>query len=114
MKIEQNDPPTKLIKLINGSAILAPVDKDNKMIHSGPLTLQQVGTNLCFHQNYSTNLSLKSSQQVVGGSGLVIQNSPAIQLLTSPQGFKVINQPNGLTTIELSPQSNRDIILLVI
>ncbi|XP_070490181.1 uncharacterized protein [Chironomus tepperi] len=81
-KIDQNDPPTKLIKLINGSAILAPVDKDNKMIHSGQLTLQQV----------------------VGGSGLVV--SPTIQLLTSPQGFKVINQPNGLTTIELSPQIN--------
>ncbi|KAL7016410.1 hypothetical protein ACKWTF_010017 [Chironomus riparius] len=81
-KIDQNDPPTKLIKLINGSAILAPVDKDNKMIHSGQLTLQQV----------------------VGGSSLVV--SPTIQLLTSPQGFKVINQPNGLTTIELSPQIN--------
>jgi hypothetical protein len=38
----------------------------------------------------------------VGGGGLVM--SP-IQLLTSSQGFKVINQPNGLTTIELSPQS---------
>lgn len=43
-------------------------------------------------------------QQVVGGGGLVV--SPTIQLLTSPQGFKVINQPNGLTTIELSPQIN--------
>lgn len=43
--MEQNDPPTKLIKLINGNAILAPVDKDNKMIHSGQLTLQQVKRN---------------------------------------------------------------------
>jgi hypothetical protein len=44
-KIDQNDPPTKLIKLINGSAILAPMDKDNnKMLHSGQLTLQQVLT----------------------------------------------------------------------
>ena len=43
-KLDQNDPPTKLIKLINGSAILAPIDsKDNKqMLHSGQLTLQQV------------------------------------------------------------------------
>jgi hypothetical protein len=41
--VEQSDPPTKLIKLINGNAILASMDKDNnKMIHSG-LTLQQVG-----------------------------------------------------------------------
>jgi hypothetical protein len=38
--------------------------------------------------------------QVVGGGGLVV--SP-IQLLTSSQGFKVIGQqPNGVTTIELS------------
>lgn len=44
-KLDQNDPPTKLIKLINGSAILAPVDsKDSnkQMLHSGQLTLQQV------------------------------------------------------------------------
>jgi hypothetical protein len=45
-KFDQNDPPTKLIKLINGSAILAPMDsKDNsnkQMLHSGQLTLQQV------------------------------------------------------------------------
>jgi hypothetical protein len=44
-KLDQNDPPTKLIKLINGSAILAPIDtKDNgkQMLHSGQLTLQQV------------------------------------------------------------------------
>lgn len=37
--------------------------------------------------------------QVVGGGGLVV--SP-IQLLASSQGFKVIGQPNGVTTIELS------------
>ncbi|CRK88415.1 CLUMA_CG002184, isoform A [Clunio marinus] len=74
MKIDQHEPPKKLIKLINGSAILAP---DNKMIqHSNQLTLQQV----------------------VGGGGLVV--SP-IQLVAS-QGFKVIGQPNGVTTIELS------------
>lgn len=44
VKIDPNEPPTKLIKLINGrgSAILAPMDKDNKMLHSGQLTLQQV------------------------------------------------------------------------
>jgi hypothetical protein len=42
MKMDLNEPPTKLIKLINGSAILAPMDKDNKMLHSGQLTLQQV------------------------------------------------------------------------
>lgn len=42
IKMDSNEPPTKLIKLINGSAILAPMDKDNKMIHSGQLTLQQV------------------------------------------------------------------------
>lgn len=42
MKLDSNEPPTKLIKLINGSAILAPMDKDNKMLHSGQLTLQQV------------------------------------------------------------------------
>lgn len=41
---------------------------------------------------------------MVGGGGLVV--SP-IQLLANHQGFKVINQPNGLTTIELSPQSNK-------
>lgn len=42
VKLDPNEPPTKLIKLINGSAILAPMDKDNKMLHSGQLTLQQV------------------------------------------------------------------------
>lgn len=42
MKLDPSEPPTKLIKLINGSAILAPMDKDNKMLHSGQLTLQQV------------------------------------------------------------------------
>lgn len=40
--MDPNEPPTKLIKLINGSAILAPMDKDNKMVHPGQLTLQQV------------------------------------------------------------------------
>ena len=40
-KLDHNEPPTKLIKLINGSAILAPMDKD-KMLHSGQLTLSQV------------------------------------------------------------------------
>lgn len=40
-KLDSNEPPTKLIKLINGSAILAPMDKD-KMLHSGQLTLSQV------------------------------------------------------------------------
>ena len=41
LKLNTNEPPAKLIKLINGSAILAPMDKDNK-IHTGQLTLQQV------------------------------------------------------------------------
>lgn len=48
---------------------------------------------------------------MVGGGGLVV--SP-IQLLTSQQGFKVINQPNGLTTIELSPQSKLKMQIKVI
>lgn len=97
-----DDPPTKLIKLINGSAILAPMDsKENsnkQMLHSGQLTLQQVSKMLKINLK---NLSIQI-HQVVGGGGLVV--SP-IQLLASSQGFKVINQPNGLTTIELSPQS---------
>lgn len=77
--LDSAEPPTKLIKLINGSAILAPMD--NKMMHSVQLTLSQV----------------------VGGGGLVV--SP-IQLLSS-QGLRVIGQSNGLTTIELSAaQSN--------
>lgn len=42
LKADPSEPPTKLIKLINGSAILAPMDKDNKMLQSGQLTLQQV------------------------------------------------------------------------
>jgi hypothetical protein len=41
-KLDNNEPPTKLIKLINGSTILGPMDKDNKMLHSGQLTLSQV------------------------------------------------------------------------
>lgn len=101
-KLDQNDPPTKLIKLINGSAILAPIDsKDNnkQMLHSGQLTLQQVCMQRIFVNWIKFNLIIF---KVVGGGGLVV--SP-IQLLTSQQGFKVINQPNGLTTIELSPQS---------
>lgn len=39
-----SEPPTKVIKLINSSngITLASVDKDNKLISSGPLTLSQV------------------------------------------------------------------------
>lgn len=39
-----SEPPTKVIKLINGSngITLASVDKDNKLISSGPLHLSQV------------------------------------------------------------------------
>jgi hypothetical protein len=41
-KSEQIEPPTKLIKLIGNNAILAPIDNDNKIVHSGHITLQQV------------------------------------------------------------------------
>lgn len=42
-KSEQIEPPTKLIKLIGSNAILAPIDSDNnKIMHSGHITLQQV------------------------------------------------------------------------
>jgi hypothetical protein len=103
-KIDPNEPPTKLIKLINGNAILAPMDKDNKMMHSGQLTLQQVSLMFSFED---LEVSNRLMLQVVGGGGLVV--SP-IQLLASSQGFKVIGQSNGgpstITTIELStPQS---------
>lgn len=41
-KKSENEPPTKVLKLINGSAILASVvDKDHKLIPAG-LTLSQV------------------------------------------------------------------------
>ena len=68
-----SEPPTKVIKLINGSTIaLASVDKDKLTIPSGHVTLSQV----------------------------VVSQIP---LLTSPQGLRVIGQaPNGLATIELS------------
>lgn len=42
---------------------------------------------------------------MVGGGGLVV--SP-IQLLGTPQHFKVIGQPNGVTTIELSTPHSKD------
>lgn len=71
-KIE-SEPPTKVIKLLNGSTIaLASMDKEHKLIPSGQLTLSQV----------------------------VVSQIP---LLTSSQGLRVIGQaPNGLATIELS------------
>lgn len=75
------EPPTKVIKLINGNTIaLAPVmDKDNKIIGPG---------------------STLTLQQVVGGGGLVVSQIP---FLTSSGGLRVIGQaPNGLATIELS------------
>lgn len=48
---EQIEPPTKLIKLIGNNAILAPIDSDNKIVHSGHITLQQVkfiNKSICF------------------------------------------------------------------
>lgn len=71
-KIE-SEPPTKVIKLLNGSTIaLTSMDKEHKLIPSGQLTLSQV----------------------------VVSQIP---LLTSSQGLRVIGQaPNGLATIELS------------
>lgn len=53
-KMDSNEPPTKLIKLINGSAILAPMDKD-KMLHSGQLTLSQVRMTFNF-ENFLSKL----------------------------------------------------------
>lgn len=80
MDTSSAEPPTKVIKLINGSTIaLASVDKDHKIIGSTGQTL--------------------TLQQVVGGGGLVVSPIP---ILTS-QGLRVIGQsPNGLATIELS------------
>lgn len=68
-----SEPPTKVIKLINGGTIaLASVDKDNKLIPSGQVTVQQ----------------------------MVVSHIP---LLASSQALRVIGQaPNGLATIELS------------
>lgn len=68
-----SEPPTKVIKLINGSTIaLASVDKDNKLIPSGQVTVQQ----------------------------MVVSHIP---LLASSQALRVFGQtPNGLATIELS------------
>lgn len=73
-----SEPPTKVIKLVNGSTIaLASMDKEHKLIPSGQLTLSQV----------------------------VVSQIP---LLTSSQGLRVIGQaPNGLATIELSNPSSK-------
>lgn len=67
------EPPTKVIKLINGNGItLASVDKDSKLIPSGQLTLSQV----------------------------VVSQIP---LLAPTQTLRVIGPaPNGVATIELS------------
>ncbi|XP_059611594.1 uncharacterized protein LOC132258333 isoform X2 [Phlebotomus argentipes] len=75
------EPPTKVIKLINGSLALASMDKESKIIPSGQLTLSQV----------------------MGGSSLVVSPIP---FLTPSQSLRVIgSSPNGLATIELSPAS---------
>jgi hypothetical protein len=56
LKLDPNEPPTKLIKLINGSAILtSPMDKDSKMVHQGQLTLQQVIRWLVLFFKHSTD-----------------------------------------------------------
>lgn len=48
-KKSENEPPTKVLKLINGSAILASVvDKDHKLIPAG-LTLSQVRSVATLH-----------------------------------------------------------------
>lgn len=73
-----SEPPTKVIKLINGGTIaLASMDKEHKLIPSGQLTLSQV----------------------------VVSQIP---LLASSQGLRVIGQaPNGLATIELGNPNGR-------
>lgn len=73
-----SEPPTKVIKLVNGSTIaLASMDKEHKLIPSGQLTLSQV----------------------------VVSQIP---LLASSQGLRVIGQaPNGLATIELSNPTSK-------
>ncbi|GAB0088074.1 probable GPI-anchored adhesin-like protein PGA55 [Sergentomyia squamirostris] len=76
------EPPTKVIKLINGSIALASMDKESKIIPSGQLTLSQV----------------------MGGSSLVVSPIP---FLTPSQSLRVIgSSSNGLATIELSPAGN--------
>lgn len=77
-----SEPPTKLIKLINGGTIaLASMDKEHKLIPSGQLTLSQV----------------------------VVSQIP---LLASSQGLRVIGQaPNGLATIELGNPNGRFFLL---
>lgn len=99
IKSDSSEPPTKLIKLIGNNAILAPIDKDNKVVHSGHITLQQV-----INRQFLCDglFSIQNFSKVVGGGGLVV--SP-IQLVTSPQNLKFIGQPNGLTTIELNAPS---------
>ncbi|XP_055696015.1 mucin-2-like isoform X2 [Lutzomyia longipalpis] len=75
------EPPTKVIKLINGSIALASVDKESKIIPSGQLTLSQM----------------------MGGSSLVVSPIP---FLTPSQSLRVIgSSANGLATIELNPAS---------
>ncbi|XP_055703142.1 uncharacterized protein LOC129801810 isoform X2 [Phlebotomus papatasi] len=75
------EPPTKVIKLINGSIALASMDKESKIIPSSQLTLSQM----------------------MSGSSLVVSPIP---FLTPSQSLRVIgSSPNGLATIELSPAS---------
>lgn len=62
-KKPENEPPTKVLKLINGSTILASVvDKDHKLIPAG-LTLQQVR---CVNQCLRNGLFKISSFPIAG------------------------------------------------
>lgn len=97
-KSDSVEPPTKLIKLIGNNAILAPIDKDNKVMHSGHITLQQVMQLFSMLTEVKRNINIFVFK-VVGGGGLVV--SP-IHVVTSNQNLKFIGQPNGLTTIELN------------
>lgn len=101
IKSDYVEPPTKLIKLIGNNAILAPIDKDNKVVHSGHITLQQVINRQFFSDDLFSKMDFS---KVVGGGGLVV--SP-IQLV-SPQNLKFIGQSNGLTTIELNGSCKYD------
>lgn len=57
-KKSENEPPTKVLKLINGSAILASVvDKDHKLIPAG-LTLSQVCSSIKFTNTLSKYIFL--------------------------------------------------------
>lgn len=75
-----SEPPTKVIKLINGNTIaLATVDKDNKLIPSNQLTLSQ----------------------------MVVSQIP---LIASSQGLRVIGQPPNGLALELPNGNNIQIL----